>query len=224
MKRRMRSGFDPDGFVGIGGVVVVAVTLCVSPSEAGDWRRVDLRTTTCTSSVGATLIALVPNPNFTEPSLYHPILTPPFSPKSGAGNASPLIRASLAFVVSVCLDNVDYSIACRERSLLEAARRLEQIYLETYRAKRVAGSLKIWFALAVEYQEQLRFLREVEDRAIKAVESKLQDVVDAQRLRNWRDAATGEARNGSNWLHAWSARNHEYRPGAALYQLAHINM
>lgn len=223
MKLRMQSNFDPDGFVGIGRVVVVAMTLCVSPSEAGDWRRVELRTTTCTS-VDPMPTALVPNPNLTEPSLYHPILTLAFSPTQAGANAGLLMRASLAFVVSVCLDNVDYSIACRERSLLEAARRLEQIYLENYSAKRVAGSLKIWFALAVEYQEQLRFLREVEDRAIKAVESKLQNVVDAQRLRNWREAALGEARNGSNWLHAWSARNHQYRPGAALNQLVHINM
>jgi hypothetical protein len=31
-------------------------------------------------------------------------------------------------MVSVCLEDFEYSIACRERSSLEAARRLEQIY------------------------------------------------------------------------------------------------
>jgi hypothetical protein len=89
------------------------------------------------------------------------------------GNSNPLVTVSLAFTVSVCLADVEYSIACRERSLAEAAKRLEQIYLDDYVKGKAAGSLKVWFPLVTERSEQLRFLREAEERAIKTVAAKL---------------------------------------------------
>jgi hypothetical protein len=95
-------------------------------------------------------------------------------PRPQAGNGNPLVTASLAFTVSVCLADVEYSIACRERSLAEAAKRLEQIYLDDYVKRRAEGSLKVWFPLATQQSEQLRFLREAEERAIKTVRAKLQ--------------------------------------------------
>jgi hypothetical protein len=134
-----------------------------------------------------------------------------------------VVRASLVFVVSVCLDDFEYSIACRERSSLEAARRLEQIYLDDYAAGRVAGRLNIWFAVAAERGEQLQFLREVENRAIESVTRKLKGDVDdlnpsamnpqisgdsgdalrqlAEQVQRWHDDASMEARNGTNWSH-----------------------
>jgi hypothetical protein len=89
-------------------------------------------------------------------------------------NGTPLLMTSLSFTVSVCLADVEYSIACRERSLAEAAKRLEQIYLDDYLHRRAEGSLKVWFPLKTEQSEQLRFLREAEERAIKTVAVKLQ--------------------------------------------------
>ena len=90
------------------------------------------------------------------------------------GNSTPLVTASLAFSVSVCLADVEYSIACWERGLAEAAKRLEQIYLDDYATRRAAGSLKVWFPLPTQLSEQLRFLREAEERAIKTMAAKLQ--------------------------------------------------
>jgi hypothetical protein len=96
------------------------------------------------------------------------------------GNGSPLLRASLAFTVSVCLADVEYSIACWERGLLEATKRLEQIYLDDFTTRKVAGSLKIWFPLVTDRNEQLRFLREAEERSIKNAVVKLQAESDRQ--------------------------------------------
>jgi hypothetical protein len=153
----------------------------------------------------------------------------------------------LAFVVSVCLDDFEYSIACRERGSLEAAKRLEQIYLDDYAKGRVAGTLNIWFAVAAERGEQIQFLREVEDRAIESTARKLKDDVDhltapaensqatpgdaegairqiAQQVQRWHDDARTEAHNGTNWSHDWESRTHSYKPGPALYELVRIGV
>jgi hypothetical protein len=84
-------------------------------------------------------------------------------------------HAALNFSVSVCLDDFEYAIACRERSSLEAARRLEQIYLDDYATGSPARSLRIWFAVKAEPREQTTFLLEVENRAIEAVFRKLKE-------------------------------------------------
>jgi hypothetical protein len=155
----------------------------------------------------------------------------------------PLEEVSLTFVVSVCLADLEYSSACRERSLLEAAKRLEQIYLEVYAMRRAAGSLRIWFPPHVEGSEQLWFLRQVEDLAIAAMAKKLQnggadepatpqmdslgsygddtssDQQSPPQVRKWREDATMEARNGTNWAHDWSLRTHSYQTGMALREL-----
>lgn len=167
-------------------------------------------------------------------------------PVPRADSHRPLVRASLAFVVSVCLADVEYSIACRESSSFEAAKRLEQVYLDAYATKRATGSLQIWFPLATEQSEQLRFLREVEDRAIESVVRKLrrdagystgptgnfsspadelQDTVQqrAEQLEKWREDATLEARKGTNWSHDWASRTHAYRTGPTLDQLVHLS-
>lgn len=93
-------------------------------------------------------------------------------------SGSPQVLAAPAFVVSVCLADVEYSIACRERSSLEAARRLEQLFLDDYTTRRTTGSLQVWFPLSTSQSEQLRFLREVENRAIAAAVRKMQAGVD----------------------------------------------
>lgn len=149
---------------------------------------------------------------------------------------------SLTFVVSVCLADLEYDRACREISLVEAAKRLGQIYLDVYAMHRVAGSLRIWFPPHVEETEQRRFLREVEDRAIAAMVKNLENGTNqsaavqtsspaadsedasalqtAQTARKWREDAILEARNGTNWLNDWPARTHLYRTGQALHELA----
>ncbi len=165
----------------------------------------------------------------------------------GVTDPWPIVAAALTFSVSVCLDDVEYSIACRERSASEAARRLEQIYVDDYNARRGGGSLTVWFPLALEREEQLRFLRDVEDRAIEAVAAKLQNNVNhlivpgeaapgqadqlaptaartAQQLRSWHDAVSAEARSGASWTHNWSSRTHRFRPGNAVDLLIHLNM
>jgi hypothetical protein len=166
-------------------------------------------------------------------------------PPPQVGNGNPLVTASLAFSVSVCLADVEYSIACWERGLAEAAKRLEQIYLDDYVTRRAAGSLKVWFPLATEQSEQLRFLREAEERAIKTVATKLQAEGDqwiasqmnspeeyggqqapirrrTQQVQKWREDAGVEARKGTNWSHDWSSKTHSYQVGLALQELAQI--
>jgi hypothetical protein len=166
-------------------------------------------------------------------------------PLPRVGNGNPLVTASLAFSVSVCLADVEYSIACWERGLAEVAKRLEQIYLDDYVTRRAAGSLKVWFPLATEQNEQLRFLREAEERAIKTVAAKLQAEGDqriasqmdspeeyggqqapiqrrTQQVQKWREDASVEARKGTNWSHDWSSKTHSYQVGLALQELAHI--
>ena len=161
---------------------------------------------------------------------------------SGKGAVVP---AALTFMVSVCLDDFEYSIACRERSSLEAAHRLEQIYLDDYATGSPAGSLRIWFAVKAEPSEQTNFLREVENRAVEAVFRKLREdaahrmaaaaasiasgggAADAAReftqdIQRWHDEASVEARTGINWSHDWGARSHSYKPGQALGDLARI--
>jgi hypothetical protein len=155
------------------------------------------------------------------------------------------IPAALTFTVSVCLDDFEYSIACRQRSSLEAARRLEQIYLDDYATGSPAGSLRIWFAVKAEPSEQTNFLREVENRAVEAVFRKLREdaahrmaaaaastasgggAADAAReftqdIQRWHDEASVEAHTGINWSHDWGARSHSYKPGQALRDLARI--
>lgn len=225
MKRSIGSRLDPSKLTGIGGIIVVAVTLCASPSTAGGRREAEPCAPAGASADARAAIAHVAGLDFAKLALYRPILNAAFAPLPRLGHSKiPLTRASLVFVVSVCLGDVEYSIACRQRSLLEAALRLEQIYLDDYTNKRVAGSLTIWFPLKIAKQDQLLFLRDVEDVAIKAVVAKLQSTANSAQLQSWRDAATREARAGSNWLHDWSARSHRYRPGQALYQLAHLSM
>jgi hypothetical protein len=155
----------------------------------------------------------------------------------------PMEEVSLTFIVSVCLADLEYSSACRERSLLEAAKRLEQIYLEVYAMRRAAGSLRIWFPPRVERSEQLLFLRQVEDLSIANMAKKLQngtvdesaapqmdpqgsygddaasDQQSTPEVRKWREDATMEARNGTNWAHDWSSRTHSYQTGIALREL-----
>ena len=152
-------------------------------------------------------------------------------------------EVSLTFTVSVCLADWEYLIACRERGMLEAAKRLEQIYLDVYTMRRAAGSLRIWFPPHVERSEQLWFLRQVEDLAIVATAKKLQnggideaatpqmssqgaygddaasDQQSPPQVRKWREDATMEARNGTNWAHDWSSRTHSYQTGMALREL-----
>ena len=168
---------------------------------------------------------------------------PPAIPRAGTG--SPLLRASLAFTVSVCFADVEYSIACWERGLLEATKRLGQIYLDDFTTRKAAGSLRIWFPLATDTNEQLRFLRETEERAIKNAVAKLQAESDRQintptnpqegdetknlvrqrvqqLLQKWREDAGVEARRGTNWSHEWSSRTHSYQLGQALRELVQI--
>jgi hypothetical protein len=154
------------------------------------------------------------------------------------------IPSALTFTVSVCVDDFEYSIACRQRSSLEAARRLEQIYLDDYATGSPAGSLRIWFAVKAEPSEQTNFLREVENRAVEAVFRKLREdaghrmaaaasaasgggAADAARefaqdIQRWHDEASVEAHPGINWSHDWGARSHSYKPGQALRHLARI--
>ena len=181
--------------------------------------------------------------NFSGPMQPRKILNRLPSPGLQFYNDHPLFNVSVTFVVSVCLADFEYSTACRERSLLEAVKRLEQIYLDDYAMRRAAGSLRVWFPQGVQRQEQLRFLREVEDRAIAAIAKKLQDEVDqsaasqtnssglnnqqegwAEQVKKWREDASMEARNGTNWSHDWSSRTHLYQTGMALRELIEISV
>jgi len=167
---------------------------------------------------------------------------PPTGLPSGNGAVVPV---ALTFSISVCLDDFEYSIACRQRGSLEAARRLEQIYLDDYATGNAAGSLRIWFAVKAEPGEQTNFLREVENRTVEAVFRKLREEAArrmaavapsaatgggdadaarefAQAIQRWHDEASVEARTGINWSHDWSARSHTYKPGQALRDLARI--
>ncbi len=205
------------------------------------WRVLTMTLMPCVSHLAGVADALAQNfslpPHFGEVSKRLPSLIPQID----YGN--PLAKVSLTFSVSVCLADWDYSSACRERSLLEAAKRLEQIYLDVYAMRRAAGSLGIWFPPHVERSEQLWFLRQVEELAIAAMAKKLQNggvdesaapLMDPQgsysddtasdqqsppQVRKWREDATMEARTGTNWAHDWSSRTHSYQTGMALREL-----
>jgi hypothetical protein len=164
-------------------------------------------------------------------------------PAAATGDGS-VAGVALTFQVSVCLDDFEYSIACRERSSLEAAHRLEQIFFDDFTTGIPGGMLRIWFAVKAEPSEQENFLREVEVRAIEAAYRKFKEKADqwtaaagapdtpittveaaqkfAQDIERWHNDAGGEARSGSNWLHEWSARSHSYKAGPALHDLARI--
>jgi hypothetical protein len=205
------------------------------------WRVLAMTLTPCVSHLAGVADALAQNfslpPHFGKTSNRPPSSIPQFD------YGYPLEEASLTFTVSVCLADWEYSIACRERSLLEAAKRLEQIYLDVYAMRRAAGSLRIWFPPHVERSEQLWFLRQVEDLAIAAMAKKLRnggadesatplmdslgsygddtgsDQQSPPEVRKWREDATMEARNGRNWAHDWSSRTHAYQTGMALREL-----
>jgi hypothetical protein len=138
--------------------------------------------------------------------------------------ANPFLPVSLTFVVTICLDEVEYSIACRSRGLFEVQHRIEQILLDNYTSGNTAGDLRVGFWVEVDSDDQDRFLREVETRAIEAVTSKLQTIHSGsyQLIRAWHDAAHLEAVVGRNWRHDWSARTHQYQIGPSRYQLARI--
>src|ERR1041384_2865550 len=76
--------------------------------------------------------------------------------------ASPFVPVSLTFVVTVCLDEVEYSIACRSRGSFEVQHRIEQILLDSYSNGNTAGDLRVGFWVEVDRDDQDRFLREVE--------------------------------------------------------------
>jgi hypothetical protein len=170
------------------------------------------------------------------------ILAP--TPTAVASGEAVAVPASLTFMVSVCLADFEYSIGCRERSSLEAAHRLEQVFLDDYATGSAAGTLRIWFAVKAEPSEQTSFLHEVENRAIASVFRKLKDDADqrvaaagagagqsdaagaarefAQDIQRWHDDAGAEARSGVDWSHDWAGRSHTYKPGQALRDLARI--
>ncbi len=192
-------------------------------------------------AVAAVLVENFSQPwHFSEISNRPPSLIPLFD------YDNPSEEASLTFVVSVCLADLEYSSACREVSLVEAAKRLEQIYVDVYAMRRAAGSLRVWFPPRVERSEQLWFLRQVEDRAIAAMAKKLANGVDqsttpqmgsqeangndtapgqpsAELVRKWREDAGLEARAGENWSHDWPSRTHSYRAGQAFHELSMLN-
>lgn len=201
----MRLTLGHDGLIRVAAIAAVATIVCVSPMAAA----------------AATASSL----NIAEPSLDR--LNSNRVLAAETGDISPLGRPPLAFVVSVCLGDMVYSLACRERSLLEAARRLEQLFINNYTTGRAAGSVKVSFPAAVENQEQLRFLREAEDRAIEAATAKLARDFNppppAQPLRAWHDAAKMEAFSGKNWLHSFAAGTHQYQVGPARHLLARLN-
>ena len=205
------------------------------------WRVLVMTLMPCVSHSAGIADALAQNfllpAHFGETPKRPPLSIPQFD------YGDPVEEVSLTFVVSVCLADLEYSSACRERSLLEAAKRLEQIYLDVYAMRRAAGSLRIWFPPHVERSEQLLFLRQVEDLAIAAMVKKLQnggadesaapqmdslgsygddtasDQQSPPQVRKWREDATMEARNGTNWAHDWSSRTHSYQTGMALREL-----
>jgi hypothetical protein len=204
------------------------------------WRVLAMTLMPCVSHLAGVADALAQNfllPAHSDETSNRP---PSSIPQFDYGN--PLEEASLTFAVSVCLTDWEYSSGCRERSLLEVAKRLEQIYLDVYAMRRAAGSLRIWFPPRVERGEQLWFLRQVEDLAIAAMVKKLQnggadgsatsqmdslgsygdaasDQQSPAEVRKWREDATMEARNGTNWAHDWSSRTHSYQTGMALREL-----
>ena len=205
------------------------------------WRVLVMTLMPCVSHSAGMADALAQNfllpAHFGETSKRPPLSIPQFD------YGDPVEEVSLTFVVSVCLADLEYSSACRERSMLEAAKRLEQIYLDVYAMRRAAGSLRIWFPPRVERSEQLLFLRQVEDRAIANMAKKLHngavdesvapqmdslgsygddtasDQQSPPQVRKWREDATMEARNGTNWAHDWSSRTHSYQTGMALREL-----
>src|SRR3954451_25081247 len=138
--------------------------------------------------------------------------------------ANPFVPVSFTFVVTICLDEVEYSIACRSRGSLEVQHRIEQILLDNYTNGKTAGDLRVGFWVEVNSDDQVRFLREVETRAIEAVTSKLQTLHSGsyQLIRAWHDAARLEAVVGRNWRHNWSERTHQYQIGPSRYQLARV--
>jgi hypothetical protein len=167
----MRLRPDPDALIRIAVIAAVTAMVYARPIEAGDGNGAGRL-----ASTPALAAAIAASRNIANPPLYRLASNRVAAP--GIGAIGPLVRASLAFNVTVCLDDVEYSIACRERSLLEAARRLEQIFIDDYTQGRVAGSLTVVFPLAVERPEQLQFLREAENRAIAAANTKLQSELD----------------------------------------------
>jgi hypothetical protein len=160
------------------------------------------------------------------------------------------VPVALTFMVSVCLADFEYSIGCSQRSSLEAAQRLEQIFLDDYKTGSAAGSLRIWFAVKAQPSEQTSLLHEVENRAIESVYRKLKEDAAqqaaaaagsaavgsagsqgngaetarefAEDIERWHNDADGEARSGVNWSHDWAGRAHTYKPGQALRDLARI--
>jgi len=205
------------GLIRIAAIATVAVTVYASPMSAGSLgRRVS-------TAVWAAAAVTAPGPKRAEPSLYRQIVNRMLP--SDRGSITPVVRTSLAFVVSVCLADAEYSIACRERGVMEAAQRIEQIFAENYTTRRPTGSLKVVFWAEVDSQEQLRFLRDAEIRAIEAAAARLQSEHPSQyqQLGTWHDAARQEAFSGRNWLHDWSTRTHQYQVGPSRHQLVQIN-
>jgi hypothetical protein len=210
----MHRGLDPRRLGRAVLIAAVVASVYASPEASG----VDRHT-----SAPAAAMAAGFTPSLAEPMPYRRVSK--WMPAPGTPGSSPWVRASLAFVVTVCFDDVEYSIACRESGLLEAARRLEQIFIDNYTTRIAAGSLKVVFWVAVESQAQLRFLGEVEDRATAAATARLQSEHPSQfqQLRAWQDAANQEARSGQNWLHDWPGRTHQYQVGPSRRQLVQIN-
>jgi hypothetical protein len=191
------------------------------------------------------VIALAAASNVLRPAVEaQPRIAAPKTTALANGRAV-TVPVSLTFMVSVCLADFEYSIGCRERSSLEAAHRLEQIFLDDYATGSAAGTLGIWFAVKAEPSEQTSFLHEVENRAIESVFRKLKEDADqrvaaaagsadaqggaaetarefAQDIQRWHDDAGAEARSGVNWSHNWAGRSHTYKPGQALRDLARI--
>ncbi len=107
----------------------------------GIWRVIAVTLLPCVSHLAEVADALAQNfllpAHSGETSKRPPLSIPQFD------YGDPMEEVSLTFTVSVCLADWEYSSACRERSLLEAAKRLEQIYLDVYAMRRTAGSLRI---------------------------------------------------------------------------------
>jgi hypothetical protein len=111
----------------------------------------------------------------------------------------------------------------------DASEKLADLYLEEYRKKRLEHTLTLYFPLAMERTEQIRFLEKVEKRAVNTVAAILrQDVAKltpfrwdteqerqqkeaavrdtVRQVNQWEEDARSEVNQGSNWSHEWSSR------------------
>jgi hypothetical protein len=147
-----------------------------------------------------------------------------------------------AYAVAVCLSGYEPTPDCRDKTPLQASKKMATVILEQYFKGVEHGVFRVVMPSLLPQVEQIQLLRKIEYATIAIVEARMLEDVRNLKAFSWEtpaerqqkqgvimeDAtnARREASNGSNWSHNWDndKPSHDFHTGEAYRQLKSISI